>query len=1236
MADTLVDTTEAPVSAGEFVDALTLFVGLLTFQEHSFLGEVALPDVQDRESRELYLRGVTMLRIALPALEGGLRSFGLKMADEVRVKTRFNTGLAGKVILSIDPTKRSEVAFRRFMALQALLPVTLRRSNIIEVVLNDSRAEMSYKKLCKAVQNDNALARLALVAYVPQASPSGSRFTKWVDFAAKLAGVPLPEIDQATKDTESATVLGSELRTVTGKLDMAEPNTPEEADLSEKRTAIVARIKGVVEDSQHPETVKSTVVTEVTKNGKYVTRAGAVAKLNPQQESAMMATGPILIAAGAGSGKTRLLAAKIVYDIMELGAKPEEVVATSFSRKSSSELFERIIKYGNDAGIPEIVTAGKGFWSAKPTTHSIAAKLLGQYGEKAGFPKRGNLDEGDTDALLAVAIAQVGMSSGKTPESYPQPDPNEDMLAPPGKSGGLVESPEVPTPGVSGVPTTPGVSGVPTAPEAPTGDITTTNGLLKALKTVQRNSPPMSDWHRGFLNDMVDRFSRGYQTIERLSDKQKIQINRLLQLEGFPRIASVVVASDVMSLVAAAGEEESTPDDVKPDLKDVGSDTKEETIAFMAAAKSRWYKTPIGAWFNLDMRSEEIQDEGDYDNKSVMSRISYSKSHLNALGGMWARAVTEWERRKAAGETNNGKYSGEMWKLAVHGAYEWLKSEGKGVRDFDDLLIDAVRVLLYSAPARGEVHKIKHILVDEAQDQNEIQNLMFGLMAGRIDPTTRLPWPDGHMTAESYTLVGDDKQSIYRFRGAVPKNFINSSDQMGGKFKTFFLDTNYRSGKNIVESANKLMEHNKGQIPMTCSAKPDAIDGVVKARIVEDPQSGAAMVADEIESIIKGDTATGVPNDFGVACRTNAEAEVFVLELLKRRIPFRCKINPFRNPTTRAVIAWLNLATLPVSDVAEMNKHFLLAHMKPGFFIDKKFSEVVVTLFRNKNYYQAFLDNPYKDVYSDPRDTNRRRRNENVRRYIEAISDIRAFASDSKNTSQDLINYIITMRGPGGTMEVALIQGVMKDKEQVQSLIAENEGKPVTDKQVKAAAMAPLEPLMGLAGEYSDVNSCVAYIAELQRVNEKTQVKDSDEDANKKQAVSIDTMHGWKGLEKKHMYIPMPEGTFPNIRASADEEGMEEERRLAYVAITRGMDSVTLICPIKNARGKAAGPSRFVQEACVSQVEDADGSPVSWMEVDQRVMAQKAADRMNRMGSSHETPKVATGDTELLTAWGME
>jgi DNA helicase-2/ATP-dependent DNA helicase PcrA len=429
--------------------------------------------------------------------------------------------------------------------------------------------------------------------------------------------------------------------------------------------------------------------------------------------------------------------------------------------------------------------------------------------------------------------------------------------------------------------------------------------------------------------------------------------------------------------------------------------------------------------------------------------------------------------------------------------------------------------------------------------------------------------------------------SIYAFRGAKPGNYVSLTKMPG--YQTKGITMNFRSGKHIVDAANRLMKHNEDrQIPMVCEADVARKGmGQIVAKESPDHESAAEQVAQEIkDSVDAGDS----PKDFGILVRNNAEADAYTLSLISRGIPYRMLKKSeggyFGKPLVRALVAWM---TLVVSkNDSEINDAVTQAHMTPGFMLDKQFSTGLARNVRGMNYLDYIMAG--KPVYFDRVAW----RNKNVFGYADAIRGL--VASGSAGNSEDLIRAILSVKGSKGTFEDALIK--MVDEEDV----IEDEGSlEPSAEAIREAAMAPLRPLIAMAKNFTDPATMMQFIAKMKAANEKAQKKTPDEkDDWKEPAVLIGTVHGWKGLQAKHVYICMSGGVFPNFRtdeaAREDPTAYDEERRLAYVAITRGEQSVTVMAPAVTYLGKpATGVSRFISEACITvegQPKTPDGEPV--------------------------------------------
>ena len=163
-------------------------------------------------------------------------------------------------------------------------------------------------------------------------------------------------------------------------------------------------------------------------------------------------------------------------------------------------------------------------------------------------------------------------------------------------------------------------------------------------------------------------------------------------------------------------------------------------------------------------------------------------------------------------------------KAKIYGCYQHLMGQ-ENLMDFDDVLIKGVQVLNTAGNLKQVQDQYKHIIVDEAQDLNPVQHAFFGLIAGthtsgqNRQPPKPVPVEKQDFTGRSFTLVGDENQSIYGFRGATQKEFSSKASKNKGDFNLLSIGINFRSGENIVNAANRLANTDKeGSLGLSCVA----------------------------------------------------------------------------------------------------------------------------------------------------------------------------------------------------------------------------------------------------------------------------------------------------------------------------------------------------------------------------------------------------------------------------------
>lgn len=1095
------------------------------------------------------------------------------------IEPLFSTHGLGKFKAKWKIITRHATTFDRFAErgtyLRNFFAALGKKTDVVRSVFGEPRLLTAAHKLIQASKAETAPDALQVLGSM-RVMGGMTRLRQWVKEAVAASGVVIEPFDEAVATAGEAQDIGAQIADT--DLGLQHAQTPEQAqELQEKRGALVAQLDAVAAQSPNPAATIAQAALAAQPRA-YLTKVGEKLGMNPVQEHAMVQSGKVVIAAGAGSGKTRVLSGKVVWLVNEQGASPEAVLATSFTRKSAAELKERIIKAGVD--IADRTVAADGFG----TTHSIAAKLINRF--KPGIPKRkgiGGKDGHSQGKLYRLAIAQVKMKPNGTVMS--KPDPNESFFSQPALDTAVKNF--TPTKKDEAPPVDPSTA-VPFTEAVDRGlawlktsDAQRLNNLpwLRAWQ----GKPPGYDLVKVCTNIFND-IKYGRLTRENMSDKQRQRFMEVM------RTANINFVPKVSASVAAA---------VK---------VLQQPVIEAAAKKgefSQYDKVPANQWFNLGAVIEKIRDE--------MNTGAENDPLKDFTPGNVGRWITKW---KGSLVTPGMAYAGlendtsEMrFIAAAYAAYEWIKANDPvyvGSGDPDDLLINFSKLAIADSKFLDSLQRrFKHVLVDEAQDQNPAQHLMFGLITGSYDPKTQQPRTDGKMTALTYAMIGDDKQAIYEFRGAAPNIYIDNSDTKGGQFKTEFLDTNYRSGRQIVEAAGNLISHNKHQIPMACKPHDPRGEGAIRVVTLGSHEAAAKMVAEQV----KAGVADGNKyEDYGVGCRTNKEAYAFTTELLKAGITFRSKFNPLTHRNTKALLNWVFLANTDESNTTAINSLVVKCLAAPSFQINQKTLEDRLQQLaaepgnKGKSYLKILEEGGWSKIYLKPGTTTPTSRNEEL---VKPFVDALRFGKDLTGKPSDVINKILTeIKGAdGASMLDALIKREEEDEgdtdeEGQDENIDKEEGDGAGEEQMseedklkkrKENALAPMAPVIELATNYGDVSSFTQYIQDLGKANDKIFFDDGDPAVQDKilNAVNVDTVHGWKGLEVPHMYIPMAGGTFPFFKGDIDSE-----RRLGYVAITRGEDSVTIFSIPKPPRKPGELPlvSPFIEEIkCKAETPAAGG-----------------------------------------------
>jgi superfamily I DNA/RNA helicase len=1248
------------VLAPDFLDMAAYYLAVASVDQIlAVLGDdpLMLPGVDLERLKKHRGDGDAALRRVASSVDAGIDSLLRDAAEKakLRVKTRIDMSLRGAAY----PAYNLRADFLEF-----LLPRMKSHSNVLRDVFNEDASQAV--RICQAAGVTDPLPRLFKLAGIRMASGKLSLLKRWTQEATAICGNPVSEIEEVAVDVVSADMILDRVAKNTRRLDSLDPTDPAAAEATEENADLLEKVSRVAERSKDPASVKAhaaSKLAQIGEKGNHTTKISAHLGMTPEQEDAMLVRGKCVIAAGAGSGKTRVLAGKVIHHVQDLGLSMSNVMAMSFTKDSAEELKERIARYAGEIGFP-IPDLDK--MPGIGTTHSVGFTILRE-------SKRGGgdvLKDGDISNLMRVAIAQVKMQAGAGQPPLP---PKEAMSFFPNAapSAKQIEEPER-APEDRQNPAIETQSPVQNPVEAKSpldfflqeegrfktlvgAAIDTLNDFLSSIPKVKVTQAGSGYWIEVFgpgLDNFWDILSnlridgsklnfadadpkwrqprrfKGWNTrgttVEKATaelraavgadkaenalkalqsmftqDPSTLAPNEKQVLEGIithPLIAAGLTRRNV--LVKTAAENGVSESGVKKALA-----RKQKVLDFADSPYKYWIHNPAGQWFNIGASDDDFTvEDQDGERKDIpigefTKFTSFNKNSLKAPGSIFMDSQKAPET--AVGEDDEGNDLGaaesqERQKIfsAVYGAYEWLKGnipQIKGALDFDDMLIQPTRELIESPALLNKYQKqYKCILVDEAQDLNAAQHLFIGLVAGYLDPQTLKPRASGKMSADTFAFIGDDKQAIYEFRAADPDRFIEKSNLVpGGEgFTTKLLDTNFRSGNAIVDAANKLIAHNAKQIPMTCKSNPKEGEGSIQRLSVRDLDAAASSLTDgilaDLEEVRQAGKTGKFYSNYGLAVRTNKELFAFAMKMIEEGIPFRAKKNFLGGPAIGPIIGLFT--TLRTDSVQARNKGVLDGVKAPDFGINGpklggKLDELKVT-----DYYDFLVNKKgAKKVYF------RSEMVDKLQAYADYLEEVTKVGSGS---ATDLINFIINFKGPDGdTLVDSLSASLMDDAEamsEVQMIADEGDGK-ITPEMLASYAMAPINPLLKAAKKFPLAIQFTDYITTLVEANKRNvpkkfeKGKTEPKPSERPDAVQLGTVHGWKGLEVENLFIPMWDGGFPHKRSMEDPKMMESERRLAYVALTRGRQKVTILEP-QIVNDKDVSPSVFMSESCIPLV----------------------------------------------------
>ena len=444
--------------------------------------------------------------------------------------------------------------------------------------------------------------------------------------------------------------------------------------------------------------------------------------------------------------------------------------------------------------------------------------------------------------------------------------------------------------------------------------------------------------------------------------------------------------------------------------------------------------------------------------------------------------------------------------------------------DFDDLLLNTVLLLEQCEEVRDYwQQRFHYVLIDEYQDTNLLQYQFSALMAGKRN---------------NICVVGDDDQSIYKFRGATIENILSFEKQYPG-CRTIRLEQNYRSTGIILDAANSVIRNNTERKGKNLWTDKEAGDRIVLSVTDNEREEAQQIAARILTGYGKGENW----RDYAVLYRKNAQSNAIEFALKRNGIPYRIfgGTRFFDRAEVKDILAYMCVVASPADDL-RLERIINV----PARGIGSKSVETAMAL-ASENACSLFEILSQADRFEELS-----RSAVKMRQFAGMIRELQAFSE--VNTPDLLFDEIVEKTG--------YIQA-LEEKNTI-----ENTTRIENVKELKSTILNFMEE-----SEDATLNAYLANVALY------TDLDNYDRDAS---AVTLMTMHASKGLEFPHVLIAgMEETIFPGIQAIGESEEMEEERRLCYVAITRAMKTLELLCARERmifGRTNANKVSRFVEE----------------------------------------------------------
>jgi DNA helicase-2/ATP-dependent DNA helicase PcrA len=514
----------------------------------------------------------------------------------------------------------------------------------------------------------------------------------------------------------------------------------------------------------------------------------------------------------------------------------------------------------------------------------------------------------------------------------------------------------------------------------------------------------------------------------------------------------------------------------------------------------------------LNLADDELQP------RAILSQISFAKNHAKSPEMLRGEAFTPDARHTAD----------------IYAQYEKILAQSKAL-DFDDLLLRSAKLLRDSALVREKwQRRFQYIHVDEYQDTNRVQYDLLRLLTG---------------PHQNICVVGDEDQSIYRWRGADVSILLSFSRDFPSA-KVIRLERNYRSTQSILDAAGAVVKNNPDRLGKTLRAEQPA-GANLRYFEARDAQAEAEFVAEELQKLLDDDS----DQTCAVEYRTNFQSRAFEEAFRRRGVRYKLVggFSFYKRAEVQDALAYVRLAMHPDDDIA-----LLRVLNVPPRGIGKTSVEALRDAARKNS---SSLWTSMEDVVTA---TAAGRAVAPLRAFMELVARIQSALTEKEPA--DFIRFVLDESG---------YMAMLKDRNSPEDV----------------ARIENLQELTRAVAESTDAGESFTDFLDAAAL-----VSDADSFEGKP-GVTLITLHSTKGLEFDHVFLTgMEENICPHSRSVNEEKGVEEERRLVYVGMTRARKTLTLTRAVyrrvfgNEQQLRASEPSRFLAEIPSELVDTVRGS----------------------------------------------